>query len=48
LNILLLRLSPYTDEIIGDLFAKYKENDQVEEDEMDEACSTNGGEEECI
>jgi hypothetical protein len=30
------------------LFAKYNLKDQVKEDEMDGACSTNGGEEECI
>jgi hypothetical protein len=27
------------------LFAKYNQNDQVEEDETDGACSTNEGEE---
>jgi hypothetical protein len=27
---------------------QYNENDQVKEDEMGRACSTNGGEEECI
>jgi hypothetical protein len=30
------------------LFAKYNWNYQVKEDEMSRACSTNGGEEECI
>jgi hypothetical protein len=29
-------------------FSKYNYNNQVEKDEMGEACSTNGGEEECI
>jgi hypothetical protein len=28
--------------------AKYNQNDQVKENEMDRACSTNEGEEECI
>jgi hypothetical protein len=28
--------------------SKYNYNGQVKEDEMDRACSTNGGEEECI
>jgi hypothetical protein len=28
------------------LFVKYKKNDQVKEDEMDRACSKNGGEKE--
>jgi hypothetical protein len=27
---------------------KYNQNDQVKEDEMGRACSTNGGEEECM
>jgi hypothetical protein len=30
------------------LFAKYNYNYQVKEDEMGRACSTIGGEEECI
>jgi hypothetical protein len=30
------------------LFAKYNENNQVEEDEMGGPCSTNGGEEELV
>jgi hypothetical protein len=30
------------------LFSKYNQNDQVKEDEMGRACSTNGGEEECM
>jgi hypothetical protein len=30
------------------LFSKYNYNDQVKEDEMGRACSTNGGEEERI
>jgi hypothetical protein len=30
------------------VFAKYNWNVQVKEVEMDRACSTNGGEEECI
>jgi hypothetical protein len=30
------------------LFAKYIYNDQVNVDEIGRACSTNGGEEECI
>jgi hypothetical protein len=29
-------------------FAKYNYNDQVKEDEMGRACSTNGGQEECL
>jgi hypothetical protein len=33
---------------IHKLLAKHNENDQVKQDEMDRACSTNGGEEECI
>jgi hypothetical protein len=30
------------------LFSKYNYNDQVKEDEMGRACSTNGGEDACI
>jgi hypothetical protein len=30
------------------LFTKYNWNDEVKEDEMGRACSTNGVEEECI
>jgi hypothetical protein len=30
------------------LFAKYNYNYQVKEDEMDRACSTHGGDEECL
>jgi hypothetical protein len=30
------------------LFAKYNEKDQVEEDELGEACGANGGEEERV
>jgi hypothetical protein len=33
---------------IHKLLAKHNENDQVKEDEMGRACSTDGGEEECI
>jgi hypothetical protein len=29
-------------------FAKYNKNNEVEEDEMDGTCSTNGGEEEWV
>jgi hypothetical protein len=28
--------------------AKYNSNDQVKDDDMDKACSTNGGEKECM
>jgi hypothetical protein len=27
---------------------RYNQSDQVKKDEMDKACSTNGGEEKCI
>jgi hypothetical protein len=30
------------------LLAKHNQNDQVKEDEMGGACSTNGGDEECV
>jgi hypothetical protein len=30
------------------LNAKYNQNDQVKDDKIGMACSTNGGEEECI
>jgi hypothetical protein len=30
------------------LFSKYNQNNQIKKDEMGGACSTNGGEEECI
>jgi hypothetical protein len=30
------------------LFAKYNKNDQVKEDKIGGACSTNGGEDECV
>jgi hypothetical protein len=37
----------HNEEQLG-LFAKYNYNDQVNENEMGRACSTNRGEEECI
>jgi hypothetical protein len=30
------------------LFSKYNWNDQVKDDEMERACTMNGGEKECI
>jgi hypothetical protein len=45
---------PKRDEVTGGwkkllvYFSKYNMNVQIKEDEMGRACSTNGGEEECI
>jgi hypothetical protein len=32
---------------VESVLAKHNQNDQVKEDEMGRACSTNGGDEEC-
>jgi hypothetical protein len=34
--------------VAEEIFSKHNYSDQVKEDEMGRACSTNGGEEECI
>jgi hypothetical protein len=43
-----VRRKLHNEELQNLLFSEYNENDQVKEEEMGRACSTNWGEEECM